>query len=480
VTVVGFPSVLRTGAIGPLRWPGATLGTVGLATLGTLGLGGAPAAHANPASLVASAADPGDPVDLHLQLDYDYSVETARIRREVLGAPIDPLDPLPEVNDLDFKQFRHRLVPRAELGIFHNTSLSVALPIVITQQRELTLAPGVTRDSSTTVGDGLLPMGGFDARDPGTPLTGDGMFRGVSRSGVDQLHVGTTLALMNQDKDDTKPTWKLGGELRIPVGRVMRFDPDDPASATGVGRGIYEVRVATSVARRYRRTEGWFELYWQAPLVAKDGALLNLPADEKFGATNFAASQRAGVGAGVEIYAVDDTASGNRISLELGSRVDAHFEGREYSELWEVFAYAGRVGTGGAENGPLVLDADPTTMELEARAHPGVSNVENYLELAGRAALRAQLGRYVRFAATLDFIWKTDHVITFADAGVDLPTCGDPGVSGPCEELDNFVVSRGTREVNPLHVDAIDLVGHRYVVRDGFGFAVGVQGQVLF
>ncbi|HWO24290.1 MAG TPA: hypothetical protein VNO30_36350 [Kofleriaceae bacterium] len=469
--------MLRTGAIGPLRWLGVTLGALGAS--GVSGLGGAPVARANPASLVASAIDPGDPIDLHLELDYDYSVETARIRREVLGAPVDPLDPLPDVNDLDFKQFRHRLVPRAELGILPNTSLSVALPIVIAQQRELSLAPGVTRDSSTTIADGLLPMGGFDARDPGTPLTGDAVFRGVSRSGVDQLHAGMTLALMNQDNDPSKPTWKLGGELRIPVGRVMRFDADDPSSATGVGRGIYEVRVATSVARRFGRAEGWFELYWQAPITAKRGALLDLPAAEQFGATNTAASQRGGVGAGVEVYAVEDKAGGNQISLDLGSRVDAHFEGREYSELWEVFAYAGRVGAGGAGSGPLVLDADPTTMELEARAHPGVSNVENYLELAGRAAVRARLGRYVRFAATLDFVWRTDHVISFADAGVDLPTCG-AGVSGPCENETNSVVSRGTREVNPIHVDTIDLVGHRYISVNGFGFVVGVQGQILF
>jgi hypothetical protein len=476
--MVAFPAVLRTGAIGPLRWPGMfTLGTLG--ALGVLGLG-APPAHGNPASLVASAADPGDPVDLHLRLDYDYAVETATIWREVVGAPgANPLDPLPKVSDLAFKQSRHQLVPRADLGIYHNTSISVALPIIIAQQRELTLAPGVTRDGSTTLVDGLLPMEGFDARDPGTGLAGDGVFRGVSRSGVDQIHTGMTFALMNQDKDDTKPTWKLGGELRIPVGRVMRMNPVDPSLETGVGRGVYEVRVSTSVARRYKRTEGWFELYWQAPLVAKDTALLRLPEAERFGATNIDPSQRAGVGFGLEVYAVDDRASGNRVSLDLGSRIDAHFEGRGYSEMWEVFAYAGYAG--GAADGPLVLDADPTTSAREARSHPGISNIENYLELAGRAAIRAQLGRHVRFAATLDLVWKTDHVISFADAGVDLPTCDDPGVGSPCEGGEpNTVVSRGTREVNPLHDDDIDLVGHRYHAEDGFGFAIGVQGQILF
>ena len=447
--------------------------------LGLLAASGAGApAHANPASLVASAADPDDPTDLHLWLDYEYSVATASIWRERAGGTTDPLAPIPKVRDLAFKQYRHQLTPRADFGIYHNTSIYTALPIVIGQARELVLGEGVTRDGSSTIADGLVPRDGFDARDPGTPLAGGGVFRGVSRSGVDQLHVGMAVALMNQDNDDTKPTWKLGGELRIPVGRVARFDADHPSAETGVGRGVYEVRAWMSVARRYKHTESWLELYWQTPIAAKDTSLLRLPEAARFGATNIDAGQRGGVAFGLEAYAFDDPVAQNRISVELGARTEAHFEGRDYSELWEVFALAGDAN--GAASGPLVLDGDPTASGIQARSHPGVSNIENYLELASRAAIRAQLGKYVRFAATLDLIWKTDHVISFADAGVDLPTCGGSGVSGACENETNAVVNPGTREVNPLHVPRIDLVGHRYHSEDNFGLVFGLQGQVLF
>ena len=57
----------------------------------------------------------------------------------------------------------------------------------------------------------------------------------------------------------------------------------------------------------------------------------------------------------------------------------------------------------------------------------------------------------MRFSAGADIVWKTDHVITFADAGVDLPTCG-AGVTTHCETDANDVVNPGTAEVNPLHV----------------------------
>jgi len=63
-------------------------------------------------------------------------------------------------------------------------------------------------------------------------------------------------------------------------------------------------------------------------------------------------------------------------------------------------------------------------------------------------------------------VWLSDHVITFADAGVD--------------KNGNNVIDPGTNEVNPLHVDAIDLVGHRYHSVHGMSYILGVQGQVLF
>jgi hypothetical protein len=453
--------VLRTGA------------AAGIATFLGLGIS---LARANPASIVPSAADPGDPADLNLRLDYEYTIDSAAIFREAAGEAVDPLGGIPKHRDLAFKQYRHLIVPRADLGVYHNIWLSFAMPIVIAQQRELTLGEGVTRDSSLTLLGDLVPTGGFDARDPGTPLPGDGVFRGPSRKGIDQVHLGLGFALMNQDNDDTKPTWKLGGELRLAAGRVMRFSADDPTGNTSVGRGVHELRVWTSVAKRYKRAESWFEMYWQTPIAEKPQSLLQLPSAEKFGATNLRAGQVGGVAFGVELFAIDDPVTLNRISIDLGARADAHFEGRDYSEMWELFSFAGDAGRGG----PLVLDADPTTTGTQPKSHPGVTNIENYLETAGRVAIRAQLGKYVRFAAMFDLVWKTDHVITFADAGIDLPTCGQPGVTGACENAENSVVNPDTGEGNPLHTDVIDLVGHRYHSQDNFGFVIGVQGQILF
>ncbi|CAN5920668.1 hypothetical protein BH11MYX3_BH11MYX3_41120 [soil metagenome] len=446
----------------------ASLSTV----LGLMGLWAPTIARANPAGEVPSAADPGNPIDLHIRLDYEYQIDRSLLTRERVGAvDTDPLNGISKSRDLEFHQYRHVLTPRAELGIYHDTYLSLSLPIIIAQARELELASGVDRPGSSTIDDGLLPMAGFDARDPGTAPPGNLVFRGVSRGGLDQLHLGLAAAPMSQHRDDTKPTWKIGAELLLSVGKIMKFDPMNPGSETGTSKGVHEARVFTSVDRTFDRFEGWFELFWQAPIATKSGSLFK---DPGLGSTNASLSQQAGISFGAEAYALDDKQNGNRISIDVGSRIVGHFEGRDYTEMWEVFTYAGDTRLGG----PLILDADPLEAGIQPTSHPGISNVENYRETACRFAVRASLGPKVRFAALVDLTWKTDHAISFADAGVDLPTCG--GSATNCEDDANDLVNPGTREVNPLHAPKIDLVGHRYFSEDNFGLIIGIEGQVLF
>lgn len=435
--------------------------------LAVLGLSGS--AIANPHSIVPGGKPPDSidapyaqkAVDIYAEVDYAYELSSSTIVRERSGDPAaDPLGPTPTVRDLGFKQFRHTITPRLQIGIFRNTFVTAALPIVISQARELRFLDPGDRAASSTVVDGLLSENGFDARDPSTRTPGDLAFRGVNRRGLDQVHVGLGTAFMNQLEDPTKPTWKLGAELRLAVGSIMKFDPMAPEANRGVSRGVHEVKLWTSFARKLGWAEPWVEVFWIAPIGHKSDALFE---DPGFGSTNTRHSQQGGLAFGLELYALDNKPDQTRISIDLGTRVNAHFEGREYTEMWEIFALAG--DSRGA--GPLVLDADPTRPDVQPMSHPGVSNIENYLELTGRLALRAQIGPHVRFAVAGDLIWKTDHAISFADAGVDGPD-------------DNDLVNPGTAEVNPLHNRTIDLVGRRYRSEGGFDIVVGVQGQVLF
>lgn len=470
------------------RFVSLALGVGVLAAPAVTGTFGGALGHAGPYSEVASAFDPDDGFDLHLTLDYRLDIRRSAIVREDVGRPgTSPTGGVPVVRDLIFASSRHTVVPRLELGLFRDVSFSAALPLILSDQRTLELdqrdtpcdfdggdATCVNRSTSTTFLDGILTGTGFDGTGGGAGFDPDDptVFKGPSRSGVDQLHLGLTWAPMNQLRDDTKPTWKLGFEGRLAVGKVATIDAGDLDGSTGVGRGVHELRLWTSMARRIGWAEPFVEAWWLVPVATKSGSPFE---DPGYGARSTMSQQQGGLRFGFEGYAVDQGDDGARLTLELSARVVGHFEGRAYTELWEVFALAGDA----SGTGPLVLDADPTTDGMQAIDHPGITNVENYLEMGGRFAARIAVGQRFRLGAAFELTAENEHVITFTDAGVDLPEC-EGAASPSCEVIDDELVTPATSEVNPLHVPAIDLIGHRYRTADVLNYVVGVNAAFLF
>ena len=121
----------------------------------------------------------------------------------------------------------------------------------------------------------------------------------------------------------------------------MKFDPTAPKANTAVGYGVHQLRVWTSFDRKLGWAQPWVDLWWQVPLAAKSDSLFQ---DPGFGATNVDLGQQAGASFGMQVYAVDDVPNNNQITVDVGTRFIAHFEGRDYSEMWEPFAFAGIYG----------------------------------------------------------------------------------------------------------------------------------------
>ena len=286
--------------------------------------------------------DPGDGFDLHLTLDYTLDLHSAGDPpRGGRPARHRPRRSGPASDDLVFWSTKQTLVPRFELrpvprplGVRHPALRGVRKPELELDQRDKPCTfdiPGATcvsRMSSSTIRDGLLPMAGYDGENGGAGFTGNDptVFRSPVRSGFDRLHLGVTYAPMNQARDDTKPTWKLGAEVRVAVGKVAAMNRTDPDAATGVGRGVHELRLSsTSIARRMGWAEPFFEAYWQAPIGLQAGSPF---ADPGFGARSTESQQVAGTRFGFEAFAVDQGPEGARFSLELSANLAAHFEGR--------------------------------------------------------------------------------------------------------------------------------------------------------
>jgi hypothetical protein len=452
------------GALLTLATPGASIG-IGQA-------------HASPNSEVASALDGNDRFDLHATLRYESSSRDSSIRRERVGLPgTQAGDQVPVVNDLVFSGFRHELVPALELGIFHDLWLSAAMPLVLHDSR--TLSRDSSASTSSTIDDGILPTTGFDARDPnGGGFTNPGsrmVFRGPNRRGTTQLHLGLGYAAMNQERDPSKPTWKLGAQIRLPIGKVKKLNRFDPGLANGSSEGITHVRLSTSFAKKIRWAEPQVEFWWQAPLSVKDSAPL-APLDQTFGASNESPQQEAATRFAVEATLWENPADDLRVGLELSSTLKMLFSGRGYSDMWEVFQYAGYATE---NNAPLVLDREPTVNGVQGKSHPGVTNIENFMTLDTVVRVTADVGEKIRFSAGVGMQFEQGHLISFADAGEDFPLCS-AGQVGRCETDRNDLVNAGTAEVNPLHVPLIDLAGHRYRVAEGKSLLLTVNARILF
>lgn len=449
----------------------------GRATPVTLALAaalGPASALAGPAAEVTSlGAEPGAAL-LRLGVDYGFQSERAELAREDAGPASSPQGPIALRDDLDATRVRHTVTPRLEVSFAPRLWLALALPYVLADRRELSLHDGVDRAGSSTLASGFLPAAGFDADQDGAGFAdGDSrVLRGPSRRGLDQVWIGLGATLMNQRRDPTKPTWKLGLEGGLAIGKVARFDSTRPGANDAVGRGVHEVHVWTSMAKRVSFLEPYLVLSWKAAVAAKDASLFR---DLGYGSTNVMPPQLAQVRVGAEAIALERP-NGSRLALELGGRLAARFEGRDYSEMWEAFALAGNAS---ADSAPLVLDAEPATAEVQALSHPGITNIENHLELGANLALRAQVRKALTVAVTAELGWRTDHAITFADAGVDLPACGAGQTSG-CETLDNDLVDEGTAEENPAYSPLIDLVGNRYRSVAGSTLVLGFELRGAF
>jgi hypothetical protein len=457
---------------------------------------------------IASAFDEGNPFDLFLGVTYAFEARRAAIKREAAGTVLEDTVPgsIPIVRDLLFSEDRHVVTPHASIGVFHDLQLSFALPITLSlnrsyefdQRAEPCVFPGqagpgqsatcIDRTNSSTLVDDLLPDGasgriGYDAGDPmnGFALDSKTVFESVGRSGLDQLHLGIAWAPMNQERDDTKPTWVLSATFMISLGKIMKFDRNDPTAEAGVSRGVHEFRAETAVSKRTRWAEPFVSFWWQAPL----GVRGSRPADPDgslfwsvgFGQDTDRPQQRAGTLFGFEAIVFDRPAKKERLGLELSGRVEAHFNGQGYSEMWEPFAYAGDVRNN--PSGPLIIDIDPVSSSDAPVSHPGVTNIENYLSFGGRVGINARVGPHARFSASFELGRDQAHAISFTDAGDERPPCGS-GVTENCESPDDRVVTPGTVEVDPLHKQIIDITGRRYILDESTRFTVLVNGQIDF
>lgn len=467
-------------------------------------------ANAAEVTRVASSFDQdfnGNVFDLHFGVSYDFDFKKAAILREWGAGGKNRL-----ARDLIYRQFRHTVTPTMEIGLWHDISVYVALPVVVSDNRNYEFdkeeggdcvfpegpnsnyQPGtatcVNKTNSTSIRDGIVPRDGFDAFEDGDPYNQftdnetDRIFRAPTRRGLDQIHVGMKFGILSQARKSHLPNWVIGLEGRFAIGKPMTMSRDiqtsDPAGNHRVGRGQHELGVWTALSRRYRFLDPFFGAHWRYAFRAGDTEF------ENRGSTQGKVNPQSETGAyfGAEIVPWENEAQHKKFSIILSGSAVLHYNGRGYSEVWELLAdspalvgdYSPGVGDT-CNRGAALAFASANALDpagyLDAAGgdcakYNGITTLQDYGTFGLNAALNFHMSKYARLNFGVDMSTDTRHFVTAASRG-DGDISGDPDIVEP-----------DSRDVNPVRRDVVDSIGRRYAVDDVFNVMAYLNFLVTF
>jgi hypothetical protein len=437
---------------------------------------------------VASSFDDGNKFDFRFRVRYDHTEKRAEIKRELEQPGANSIQLF---KDLAYQAHRDQVSLRAEVGLYHDLMLTVELPIIIEQQEAYQYdqsagagctwpdmapmpAPGaaptcVDAANSTTVNDGIVPASGYDATNRGVGTTYPRVFTGALRgarggSGADAfdtINIGLVWAPLSQARDDTKPTWAVQVEGQFSIGNIMRFDRSNPDASHGVSEGTHNLFIRTALSKRYRWFEPFWSLWYLLPIPRGDSLYQDYGPSQKVKNP----MMQGGTAFGTSVIPIERPAKQYLFAFDLRMRIQGHFQGRGYSEGWELFASAP----------PMACDAAGMSWNPNCGAYKdqagnvqpftGLTTIENYATLGADVAVRAQIGPYFQMRAGFEYSRDQGHFIT----GDDIGKPNNP--TGRVMNPDEF---------NPAYRPVIDLPGRRFYVDDVNVYNIFVAAQAMF
>jgi hypothetical protein len=437
--------------------------------------------HAAEVSRVLTGFDDAKRFDFNVAVSWIHDQRRSVVDRE-LSSTTSRL-----VNDLIYHQTRDVLNTRIEMGIMRDVGLHIDLPYVLRDDRSLDfdrrsspcVFPGdaggaptcVNQDNSTLLRDGILPGAGrptygVDARSSGSSFAAPSptVFQGPRRSGLEYLGVGLSWAVMNQARDDTKPTWLLSLDGKFDVGSTMRYDAAHPSANTGVGLGYHQLVASTLTSKRMGPLDPYFGLYYMLPLPGGDSPFDRLPT----GSQPYAHPQsRAGAQFGLEVVPWEHREINQRVTFEARVRADHRWRGSGRSELWEPLSGSSACTPSSATDCRAGIDLDLDGDGVLDRPHPGITEIQPYSTVGGDLGVNVQMGRFTRFRGL--FGWSSDmpHFITYGTAGSD-------------RDGDGSVNSGDSTEANPAYREALDIPGRRFKVSRSSLWTLFVELAAIF
>lgn len=434
---------------------------------------------------VIDAFDKDDMFDANLLLGLRQTWKSANIRRETaLAQPGLATGGFTAQNEnvASYSQSTTVLEVGADVGIFRDLALSLRLPLILADSRELSDLDGSSRNPQRF-------------QDPNGESLFSLPFKSPTRSGVDWFSAALNYALMNQQRDETKPTWVIGVEGRFAIGDRIHAcndnvqnkcpDPANPAGPgrdPGISRGMHAIIAHTVFSRRIGYVEPYTGFRLQAELPQSNS---------DFGATSDVRgtllSRPPIVGTftvGMEIYPWENREAFQRLVIDVRLRGSYHSPGRDYSELFDALGSSQARTLRNPNPGAYVAGPDGFTSVADPNAakvyFSGVTDQQAFGSFGSSAGVTWQASEYTKFSAGLGLTYAQSHLITAADA-CNPDFNSNAGSSGPCRTGAATAGGGSTTGIpNPNHRQVIDLPGRRFSVDDTLLVDLWLSGAVMF
>ncbi len=436
---------------------------------------------------VVDAFDRDDPFDLHLTLGFQQTWKHSDIRRETnlfqpglsTGGFVASTE-----NVASYSQSVSLLNFGADVGLYKDLAISFRLPLILADSRELGDLNGSSRNAQRTTdgrGDQLFAV----------------PFKSPTRSGVDWFSVGLKYAILNQQRDETKPTWVVGVDGRFAIGPRLHACNDnaaagaskcpDPVSGSnrdpGISRAMNGINVMTVFSRRFGYVEPYtgFNFLAEFPQGNSDfgqtndvkGSLLNAP------------PLVGGFTLGTEVIPWEQREQFQRLVIDFRGRAEYHSPGREYSELFDALGSSSARSLHTPNPGGYTLGPDGVSSVVDPAKQTipftGITDQDGFGTFGGLASVTWQAGEYVKFTAGGGLTYAQQHFITAAQF-CNPSFVSDPSAAGPCHGVVNG--GAGPQPItgipNPNQRAVIDTPGHRFTADNTTIVDLFIQGVVMF
>lgn len=439
---------------------------------------------------VVDAFDAGSTWSFRLTAGYQFQSRSALIEREVRGGSLTGSGTTQLARVGNYREVTHTLNIGAELALFHDLALSIGIPYVLSNTREIRpLSDPGLGDGNAALNDGWTHNGAA------TQLFNVGQpFQAPARSGIDQLRIGISWAILNQQRDTTKPTWLVRFEWRPPVGSILHACTASPAAGVaacplpqsvpsapaagsinstgsttrpdsagspGISRGLHGIFFQTMISRRvgYIEPYGGLEVLAEFPERSAPFRYFDTP----YGLLANFPPITGTFTLGTEVIPWENRESWQRLTIDLRVRGAYHSQGRDYSPLYDAL--------GTSTSRPLAQPGCPSNVRnADGSCQPGrevyfdgTTSTASYATLGTSVTVSIQAARFLRFNLGGAFQYNTSHLVTNTDA------C-NPSTQPPADHPEWRGGCISNSAPDPYHRPVIDAPGGRFRTSEDLQF----------